>query len=60
MSTNSPQLPSEEETRFKEAMRRILSLTPEQQEEVKRKVAEEAQKQKAAARKQQSEETPGG
>lgn len=41
MSLESPQPPSEEATRFKDAMRRILSLTPAQREEVKRKVAEE-------------------
>lgn len=46
MSSASPQKPSEEASRFKDAMRRILSLTPEQREEVKRKVAEEAEKQK--------------
>ncbi len=46
MSTDSPQPPSEEATRFKDAMRRILSLTPEQREEVRRKVAEEAERQK--------------
>lgn len=42
MSSESPQTPSEEASQFKDAMRRILSLTPEQREEVKRKVAEEA------------------
>ena len=42
MSTESPQQPSEEASRFKDAMRRILSRTPEQREAVKRKVAEEA------------------
>ncbi|MDQ2783588.1 MAG: hypothetical protein M3Y58_01135 [Chloroflexota bacterium] len=46
MSTDSPQTPPEEASRFKDAMRRILSLTPEQREEVKRKVAEEAENQK--------------
>ncbi len=44
MSSESPQPPSEEASRFKDAMRRILSLTPAQREEVKRKVAEEAKK----------------
>ncbi len=43
MSSASPQPPSEEASRFKDAMRRILSLTPAQREEVKRKVAEEAE-----------------
>ncbi len=57
MSTNSPQLPSEEETRFKEAMRRILSLTPEQREEVKRKIAEE-ERQRKATRKQPPNKAP--
>ena len=37
MSTDSTRLPSDAELRFWDAMRRILSLTPEQQEEVKRK-----------------------
>jgi hypothetical protein len=46
LSTESPQPPSEEATRFKDAMRRILSLTPAQREEVKRKVAEEAEQKK--------------
>ncbi len=43
MSSDSPQPPSEEASRFKDAMRRILSLTPEQREEVKRKIAKEAE-----------------
>jgi len=46
MSAEPPQTPSEEASRFKDAMRRILSLTPEQREEVKRKVAEDAARQK--------------
>jgi hypothetical protein len=46
MSSESPQPPSEEASRFKDAMRRILSLTPAQREGVKRKVAEEAERQK--------------
>ncbi len=46
MSSESPQPQSEEASRFKDAMRRILSLTPAQREEVKRKVAEEAENQK--------------
>ncbi len=41
-------------------MRRILSLKPEQREEVKRKVAEEAKRQKKEGRGQVAEETPGG
>lgn len=60
MSKNSSQPPSEEEARFREAMRRILSLTPEQQEAVKRKVAEEAQRTKREANKPHPEETPEG
>ncbi len=47
MNSESPQPPSEEASRFKDAMRRILSLTPEQREEVERKVAEEADTRKA-------------
>jgi hypothetical protein len=39
-------------------MRRILSLTPAQREEVKRKVAEEAESQKKTRQKQSPEETP--
>lgn len=46
MNADSPQKPSEEASRFKDAMRRILSLTPEQRQEVKRKVAEETGKRK--------------
>lgn len=38
-------------------MRRILSLTPEQREEVKRKMAEEERQQKAT-RKQPPNKTP--
>jgi len=41
-------------------MRRILSLAPQQQEEVKHKVAAEAQRPKREADKQHPEETPGG
>ncbi len=51
MSTDSQQPPSEEASRFKDAMRRILSLAPAQREEVKRKVAEEAERQQKAPRK---------
>jgi len=58
MSSESPQTPSDEASRFKDAMRRILTLTPEQREEVKRKVAEEAEKQKKATRKLPPEEKP--
>ena len=58
MSSGSPQTPSEEASRFKDAMRRILSLTPEQREEVKRKVGEEAERQKKTRQKQPSEEAP--
>jgi hypothetical protein len=36
-------------------MRRILSLTPAQREEVKRKVAEEAERQKKATREKPPE-----
>ncbi len=39
-------------------MRRILSLTPEQREEVRRKVAEEVQKKEE--RERSAEETPEG
>lgn len=46
MSTESPQPPSDEASRFKDAMRRILSLTPAQREEIKRKVAEDAERHK--------------
>lgn len=46
MSPQSPQPLSEEEAKFRDAMRRILSLTPAQREAVKRKVAEEAERQK--------------
>lgn len=59
MSAEPPQTPSEEASRFKDAMRRILSLTPAQRDEVKRKVAEEAEKQKKPTRKQPSKGTPG-
>ena len=51
MSTESPQTPSEEASRFKDAMRRILSLTPAQREEVKRKVAEDAERKKSERKK---------
>ena len=60
MSTDSTRLPSDAELRFWDAMRRILSLTPEQQEEVKRKVAAEAQRQKREAGEQHPEEPPEG
>jgi len=59
MNSQSPQGPSEEAARFKEAIRRILSLTPEQREAVKRKVAEEAERQNRDGGKNTSEETPG-
>lgn len=59
MSSDSPQPPSEEASRFKDAMRRILSLTPEQREGVKRKIAKEAESQKKSRRKKPTEETPG-
>ena len=58
MNSEAPQPPSDEASRFKDAMRRILSLTPEQREAVKRKVVEEAERKKLA-RKQPPKETPG-
>ncbi len=54
MNSESPQTPSDEASRFKDAMRRILSLTPAQREEVKRKVAEEAERQEPKSRKGES------
>lgn len=60
MNPEPARLPSDAEARFRDAMRRILSLTPEQREEVKRKVDEEAQRQKREARNQSPEETPEG
>lgn len=57
MNSESSQTPSEKELRFKEAMRRILSLTPEQREEVKRKMAAE-ERQRKATRKQPPNKAP--
>lgn len=58
MKQQASQPPSNEELRFRDAMRRILSLTPEQREEVKRKVAEEAEKPTKEAQQSPVEETP--
>ncbi len=55
MSSQPPQPPSDEASRFKDAMRRILSLTPAQREEVKRKIVAEAEKPKKAEREQTPE-----
>lgn len=60
MNSEPARLPSDAELRFRDAMRRILSLTPEQRDEVKRKVAAEAQRPKREADEQHPVETPGG
>ena len=60
MTSEPAPLPSDAELRFRDAMRRILALTPEQQAEVRRKEAAEAQRPKREADKQHPEETPEG